>query len=417
MMIPRFEPTTTLFEALQFLLDSATRSLSDRSDVRRFERDFATWQGAEDALFVPSGRMGLWLTLKALNYPAGSEIVVPSFTYFAIPAVIRFAGLVPVYADIDPATYEITAATVNPVLTGKTCAILPTHLFGRTCPMPELQELAQSKGLDIIEDCAQSCGAMIGTRRSGSLGRASYFTFGITKNFSTFSGGMVVSQDGELVRKMAVERDRFSDSSRSYLIKQGVTAAAMSVATRRAIFNLSLSPLVRLGKKSDADPVHKSFEEQVHEVTSDVMTRLKWRPGAPQALAGFRQLAVVERKNQMRRERGMALLAALARRGVSGLPAGPEEEGDHIFMSFALRRRERSAFGTRLRGQEVDFSSGYMSACGAIPALGGRPGLCEEGERAAREIVHLPLYPGLEERDIERIADGVAQADREVERG
>lgn len=414
MMIPRFEPTTSLGETLVFLADSAFGSLSDRRDVERFEQEFAAWQGAGEALFVPSGRMGLWLILKALGYPEESEIIVPSFTYFAIPAIIRFAGLRPVYADIDPATHELTAGTVAPLLTSKTRALLPTHLFGRTAPMTELQALADQHNLDILEDCAQSCGARCGEVRTGSVGRAAYFTFGITKNFSTFSGGMVVSRDDSLMRSMAANRDRFADSSRSYLIKQGLTAAAMSLATRRVVFNISLSPLVKLGKQSDADPVHKSFEEQIHEVTGDVMTRLKWRPGDPQAKAGLRQLTVVDAKNRLRRQKGNALLAALTARGAGGLPAGPDKGGDHIFVSFAIRRTRRTAFGALLRRAGIDFSPGYMSACSAVPELGGKPALCPQGEAAEREIVHLPLYPGLSTRDIQSIADGVAWADAQL---
>ena len=413
-MIPRFSPATTPGETARFLLDTLRPDPPGGDLVHRFEEAFARWQGASQALFVPSGRMGLHLILAAAAYPAGAEVVVPGFTYFAIPAMLRHMGLTVVYADVEPTTYELNAASVRAVLTPMTRAILPTHLFGRTCPMAELGSLAREYGVDLIEDCAQACGASMDGVRAGSLGRAAYFTFGITKNFSTYSGGVVVTQDDALAEAMRGRMADFAQPGRGALLKQGITAAAMSVATSPAVFNLTLAPMLRWAHPSDADPVHTRFEEAVAPISDEQLHRLRWRPGPAQAAAGLRQLATVDARNDARRRLGDALRAALLARGVVGVPASADPGGDHIYVSFALRRPRREAFGRLLRGAGVDFSSGYMTACSRLPELGGAPGLCPEAEAIEGEIVHLPLYPGLGEGAIQRIADAVLSADRSM---
>lgn len=414
-MIPRFAPTASLAETFSFLADVMWKGRTGENAEARFEKAFAEWENVDHALFVPSGRMGLYLLLKALAYPAGSEIVVPAFTFFAIPALIRHMGYTIAYADIDPATFEVTEATVAAVLSDRTRAVIPTHLFGRTCPLPELDALCRARGIDLIEDCAQACGARLGRQRAGAVGRAAYFTFGITKNFTTFSGGMVVTGDASLAAAMRQEMADFARPATSALLKQGVTAAAMTMATRRWFFNVALAPLLRFDSRPDADRVHRAFEEPIRPITGQGLTALRWRPGAAQARAGLRQLDAVDDRNQQRRELGDALLQSLRELHVPGLPAPADSEGDHVYVSFALRHGRRARFGRALRKAGVDFSPGYMSACGALAELGGEQGRCPNAEAVAESIVHLPLYPGLKERDVTRIARGVATAHRTAE--
>jgi perosamine synthetase len=413
-MIPRFAPSATPFEHLSFVMDTIVPGRVSQARVQEFETEFAHWLGSAHAIFVPSARMGLHLLLEALDYPFGSEIIVPAFTYFAIPAVLRNAGYKVVYADVEPTTFEISARTVRPVLTRQTRAIIPTHLFGRTCPMAGLQKLATNADIDIIEDCAQSCGTHTAEGKTGTLGRAAYFTFGITKNFATYSGGMVTTMDHGLAASIRQAMTGFARPPRSYLLKQAATAAAMTAATQRMLFNLSLRPVVTFFGPSDDDPVHRAFAEAVRPITGADITRLHIQPSGPQAAAGLRQLATVDANNSARRDRGQALLQALRSRGTPGIPSPAGRNGDHIFVSFAIRRPHRAQYGALLRNNGVDFSPGYMSACSNRPELGGRPGLCPEADACEREIIHLPLYPGLTDQDLLRIADGVARADREA---
>ncbi len=412
-MIPRFSPAASWQESLSFLANTIKPDGAGAT-VAQFESAFARWVGTANAHFVPSGRMGLALLLDGLNYPHNAEIIVPAFTYFAIPAILRMKGYQVVYADVEPTTFELSATSVKPLITKRTKAIIPTHLFGRSCPMGGLTRLANAHGLDIIEDCAQSTGARVGGKLTGSLGRAAYFTFGITKNFTTYSGGMVTTDDPQLSERIGATMARFGRPSARRLLKEGTTALSMYFATRPMLFGATLGPMLRFAPNADADPVHKAFEEPPRAIAPGDLLGYQWQPGAAQATAGMRQLETIESRNEERRQLGNRLLQLLRERQVQGPPAPAGTGGDHIFVSFALRHGQRSAFGAALRRHGVDFSPGYMSACSAIPSLGGRPGLCKEAEAVAREVVHLPLYPGLTEGQLTRIANGVAAAAGEV---
>lgn len=409
-MIPRFEPTAGVGETAAFLCDLRRRDDGGEA-VARFEQEFARRQGGGHALFVPSGRLGLWLILRALDYPPGSEVILPAFTYFAMPAAVLAAGLKPVFADIDPVTYELTPASVRAVLTKRSRAVVPTHLFGRTCALPELQSICAPANVDLIEDCAQACGASMAGVRAGSFGRAAAFTFGITKNFTTYSGGIVTCRDAAVHRRMLELREGFHPADRGRLVKEGITALAMRLATLRAVFNLSLAPLLRCSSADRPDFVHRAFEERIRLIDEQTLARLQWRPGAAQARAGLRQLEVLDRKNEIRRRKGTELLEALREKGCAGLPAPAPAGGDHVYMSFAITRPDRHRFAALLRRLGVDTSPGYMSDCSSLGDFCGTPGTSPVATAVEHDILHLPLYPGLSSSDIEKIAAAVAEAD------
>ncbi len=411
-MIPRFSPTVTLLETLAFQADLLSGKDDHPDAVLAFERAFCDYLGANsDGVFVSSGRMALWLILQALDYPPGSEIIVPAFTFFAIPAVIQLAGLTPVYVDISPDTYELSADTVQAAITARTRAVIPTHLFGRTCEMTPLTDICRSAGIDIIEDCAQSMGATIDGTKAGTLGAASYFTFGITKNFTTFGGGMAICRDAAVYERMQAAASQFERLPKGKLLKNAITGTAMRLATTRPVFSCTLAPILRVARRDRDDIVQRTFEEPVGAIDMACLERVKRTPTAAQARAGCRQLAVVNGKNTQRRQLGRALIERLAALECDGLPTLPLEGGDHIFVSFAILRTDRLSFAHALRRQGVDSATGYMSDCSSMPALGGKPGQCPTAAAVASTIIHLPLYPGLKDRDLDRIANAVHAVD------
>jgi len=322
--------------------------------------------------------------------------------------------LTPVFADVEPGTYTLNPDSVRSVMTADTRAVVPTHLFGRTCDVERLEALCKPRGIDIIEDCAQSFGARIGERKAGSIGCAAYFTFGITKNFTTFSGGMLVCRDRNVRDRLMGLMPGFTHATGSRLLKQGITALAMRLASQRLLFNLSSAILLRLSASNGPDVIHRAFDEKAQLIDDDVMAHLKWRPVDLQARAGMRQLKALDARNAARRRNGAELLSLLTRRECRGLPASDDPDGDHIYMSFAITRPDRYGFAAALRRYGVDTAPGYMTDCSSIGEFGGRPGQCPVSEQISREIIHLPLYPGLDGADLKRIADAVVRVDERM---
>src|SRR4030095_4812857 len=140
--------------------------------IEAFEQMFVQFLGSGYVRTCSTeyGRMALYFILKSMDFPPGSEIIVPAFTFWVVPEIARVAGLTPVFADIDPATFTLCPDAVERALTPRTRAVLPTHLYGMGCDMDPILDLARRHGLKVIEDCAHSLGATYKGRMVGTLG-------------------------------------------------------------------------------------------------------------------------------------------------------------------------------------------------------------------------------------------------------
>lgn len=173
------------------------------SECREFEREFAAYFGSEYAIALGNGTLALDVAFKALNIGAGDEVVVTSRTFLASVSSIVLAGAVPVFADVDRDSQNITAETIQAVLTPRTKAIVCVHLAGWPCDMDSIMALAEANGLYVIEDCAQAHGAFYKGRSVGSIGHIGAWSFCQDKIMTTGGeGGMVTTNDRELWSKM-----------------------------------------------------------------------------------------------------------------------------------------------------------------------------------------------------------------------
>jgi dTDP-4-amino-4,6-dideoxygalactose transaminase len=171
-------------------------------EVEAFEREFAAHCGARHCVGVANGTEALTIALRALGIGPGDEVVVPALTFYATAEAVLNAGARPVFCDIDPELFTMTAATAEPALSERSAALLPVHLFGNPAPMAELRELASAHGLRLLEDAAQAAGAKLDGRRAGALGDAAAFSFFPSKNLGGFGdGGAILSDDDELAAR------------------------------------------------------------------------------------------------------------------------------------------------------------------------------------------------------------------------
>ncbi len=175
---------------------------------REFEKEFAAWADSRYAIALTNGTVALDLALKALNIGPGDEVIVTSRTFLASASSIVTAGAVPVFADVDGESQNITADTIRHVLTERTKAVICVHLAGWPCDMDPIMELANEHGLYVIEDCAQAHGARYKGRSVGSIGHVSAWSFCQDKIMTTGGeGGMVTTNDRELWKMMWAYKD------------------------------------------------------------------------------------------------------------------------------------------------------------------------------------------------------------------
>jgi len=193
-------------EALDRFLESGWYILGHQ--VKQFEEEFAQYCGAKHCIGLASGIDALYLSLLALDFPRGAEIIVPSNTYIATILSILNAGLTPILVEPKIETYNIDPSLISAAITSKTKAIMVVHLYGKPCEMQKIAELAAKHGLPIIEDCAQAHGAQINGKKVGTWGAFGAYSFYPTKNLGALGdAGAIITDNDEMASKLRALRN------------------------------------------------------------------------------------------------------------------------------------------------------------------------------------------------------------------
>ncbi len=176
-------------------------------DVVRLETEIARYCGAGHAVGVASGTDALELSLRALGIGAGDEVITTPLTFIATAEAISYVGAVPVFVDVEEASYNIDPALIEAKITKKTKAIIPVHLYGQCADMDPILKIAKRHDLKMIEDCAQSIGATYKEKKAGRMGDAGAFSFFPSKNLGAFGdGGMIVTDDSLMADRIGLLR-------------------------------------------------------------------------------------------------------------------------------------------------------------------------------------------------------------------
>lgn len=338
-------------------------------EVEQLERELAACAGAAAAVGCSSGTDALWLALLAAGIQPGDSVVTTAFSFFASGSAIVRAGARPVFADIDPLTFNLDAAHAERSLRedggNRIRALLPVHLYGQCADMDALPRLAEEWEIPVIEDAAQAIGGRWQDKPAGSLGVAAAFSFYPTKNLSAYGeAGAVTTSDGAMADHM--RRLRNHGSPRRYLHEE-------------------------FGWNCRLDGLQAA------------VLRVKMR--------------YIARWNEQRRERAAAYDRLFANAGFGGngspvqLPFR-EERALHVFHQYVVRVQRRDALRSFLAergiGTEVYYPIPlHLQPCFAY--LGYREGDFPEAERAAREVLALPMFPEITAEEQGYVVEAVAE--------
>jgi len=324
-------------------------------EVAAFEAEFsAHFVDGRPSVAVNSGTSGLHLGLLAAGVGPGDEVIVPSFTFAATGNSVALTGATPVFADIEPDTFGLDPAAVEAAITPKTKGIMPVHLYGHPARMRELASIAERHGIALYEDAAQAHGASLDGQAVGTFGQFAMFSLYPTKNMTSGEGGMVSCADDAIARNVRLLRN------------QGM---------------------------------ERQYENEVVGFNAR-MTDIH-------AAIGRVQLTKVDGWTATRQANAAFLDAEL--RGVVVPPVAPGAL--HVYHQYTIRvADDRDGFVRALR-EEHQVGSGvyYPIPNHRLPSLAPyAPGLdLPETERAAREVVSLPVHPSLSQADLERIVKAV----------
>lgn len=204
MAVPLFDTSSVLAPLQAELREAIDRVIASRAfilgpEVEAFEREFAAYLEVEEAIGVANGTDALTIALHAMGVGPGDDVIVPSFTFYASAEAIAPTGARPVFCDVDPGTFCVTAETVRDALTPQTRAVIAVHLFGNVAPVREIEAL----GVPVLEDAAQAAGSIGPDGRPGALGTAATFSFFPSKNLGCFGdGGAVTTSDPQLAERV-----------------------------------------------------------------------------------------------------------------------------------------------------------------------------------------------------------------------
>lgn len=214
--------------------------------VRQFEEQWASYIGVKHAVAVNSGTSALHLLLAGLGITTGDEVLTTPLTFFSTVSSILYQQAFPVFADLDPDTYCLSAEDAARRITPRTKAILAVHIHGQAADMAGLNALAQQHGIPLLEDCAQAHGTAINSQRVGSLGRAGAFSFFATKAMTTGEGGMITTDDPELAEYCRLARSHgMSDRDTHVLLGYNYRMTEMEAA----MGSVQLTKLEELNQK------------------------------------------------------------------------------------------------------------------------------------------------------------------------
>nr|WP_295106827.1 DegT/DnrJ/EryC1/StrS family aminotransferase [uncultured Caulobacter sp.] len=184
--------------------------------ISEFEKGFAEYCGVRNAIACNNGTTALHLALVALDIGPGDEVIVPSLTYIASANAVTYCGATPVLIDNDPRTFNLDPAKLEALITPRTKAIMPVHLYGQVCDMDPILEVARKHDLFVVEDAAEAVGATYKGKISGALGTCATFSFFGNKIITTGEGGMITTDDDALAAKMRLLRGQGMDPNRRY---------------------------------------------------------------------------------------------------------------------------------------------------------------------------------------------------------
>ncbi len=224
---------------------SSTWISSNGCFITEFEKHVANYSNARHAIATCNGTVALHLILAALGIGPGDEVIVPSLTFVATANAVTYCGASPVFADCEPDTWRLAPASVERLLTRRTKAIVPVHLYGHPCDMDALSQIARDRKLSLVEDAAEALGAKYKGQPVGSFGRAGMFSFFGNKIATTGEGGAVVTNDDELADRCRLLRGQGMDPNRRYVhtvvgfnYRMTNIAAAIGVAQMERIDSL-----------------------------------------------------------------------------------------------------------------------------------------------------------------------------------
>ncbi len=392
-MIPRRRPTPVSKLMTNIVKSILKGEIFEGKYIKEFETAFSEYIGTKYAFSISSGRIGMKLILEALDLKKGSEIIMPSYTLADLAKIVKSLEFKPVFIDIKNDTMNMDENLIEKKLTSSTRVILATHLWGLPCNVEKILKIAKKNNLIVIEDCAHSLGSEFKGKKVGSFGEASFFSFERTKPINCLGGGMIVTNNNKIAKKIEDKIKLLNYSSKKLFFGALINYIESSL-TNKNIFWVTSKFL-----RSKILDLFKKFYRRFYKPSEG--TELKF--SNLQAKIGLEQLKKIDETNKKRIEIAKEYSKLLYSNRRIQLPR--DQYGKHIYYTYIVKTKRAKYLYDSLYKSGIDtgYSKDIMENCGWKITKEHFPNT----EKILKTALQIPLYLGLKIKEIDFIANSI----------
>ena len=371
--------------------------------IAQFEDAFARRLGSGHPIAASYGRMAFYYVLKALDLPAGSEIVVPALTFWVVPELARVAGLKVVFADVDPRTFTIDPRSLERAITPATRAVVPTHLYGLSCDMDAIMAIASRHDLRVIEDCAHALGATFDGRPVGTFGDAGFFSFQTLKPLNCYGGGLALVKDSGLARRIRelTEREPWPDQKR--VDNRLLVGRLQRIVIKPWVFTVSAFPILWVSSLVGANPDVYLWEKiRSLDPLPDGYTE---RFPNVQAAIGLAALEKLDQWTDDTRRHARVMDQALGDLPGISVPYVPPG-CTHVYYQYCVYGPQRDELVVRCVKRGIDIETLHVDVCSDMDLFESTPvePPGAPGAQRASGAMQVPVYATLTDEQAARVA-------------
>ncbi len=398
---PRLRLYATLGQYAKVAAEVAAGRSHRGDEVSTLEATVAQRLGVQHALAMPMARTAIYFAVRALIKP-GQKVILSPYTIVDVINMVVCAGGVPVFADIERETCNIDAAEVDRLIDADTGAVMVTHFYGLACDIERVARICRERGVPLIEDAAQAFGVTVNGRSVGTFGDIGVFSFGMFKNVNSFLGGMIVTDDGELRRRLDAELATLPIQPMRDYMRKVTQAVTTEIITHPALFSTFFFRLFRFGFLNNVDAINDRMKIDLHpELKREMPSSYLCRMSPLQARLVLEQLGRVEADMARRVQAARRYHEGLS--DIEGLLVAPlRTDGSHMYWYYPIqfaKRHDLVAFALR---QGRDITESYHRNCADVECFSPWHRDCPNARETAAELIYLPTYPAYSDREIDR---------------
>ncbi len=387
---PRFRIYTSFNSYWSFFRDLILGRIKKGDDIEKLEQALAEKFNVSYAVCVSMARMGVYFSFKYLIKP-GQEVIMSPYTIADVVNMVILAGGKPVFCDVGENTCNINPDGIESLINSNTGAIFITHLHGIDASIDQVLRICQKYSIPLVEDAAQAFGAYHNGKRLGTFGRAGVYSFGTFKNINAWYGGVIASDDKDLIDRIRTELNQYQYQKTSFIFKRILKSFLKDFLTYPLLFKSMVYWVFRYGFLHDIKWINRLVEIELDtDLKKALPPHYLARLTPFQARLAYSQLNWIESGNKMRAQK-----AALYHEGLKDIPGLiiPPKGDDYIYTVFPIQYHNRKKLLKWLMYYKRDVAAQHVKNCADLPSFSDFYRDCPVARKTANEVIILPTYP------------------------